>query len=62
MHVRRKLVQKLIGSMLGASMQHVRTIFQADEEHVGAKLSAYLVVHVSRFLGKVCKHIGSFLK
>ena len=45
-----------------ASMQHVRNMFQAVKEHVGAMLGAYLVVHVSSFLGKVLKHIGSFLK
>ena len=47
-----QLFEELIGSMLGASMQHVRTMFQADKEHVGAMLGAYLVVHVSSFLGK----------
>ena len=34
-------------------------MFKAVREHVVAILSACLVVHVSSFLGEVCKLIGS---
>ena len=46
-----KSFKVLIGSMLGASM-----------EQVGAMLGACLVVHISSFLGEVCRHIESSLK
>ena len=53
-----QLFYKLIESMLGASMEHGRIKFQADRDYDGV----YLVMHVSRFLEEVCKHIGSLLK
>ena len=46
-----------IGSILGSSMEHVGTMFQAVREHVDAKFSACMVVYVRSFSGEVCKHI-----
>ena len=49
--------------MLGAwSLELVGTMFHADRKHVGAMLGACLVLHVSIFLGEVCKHYWEFGK
>jgi hypothetical protein len=40
-------------------MKHVGTMLQAVREHVNAMFSACMLVHVSSFLGEVCKQILS---
>ena len=54
-----KLLQVSIESMLGSSLVHVGTMFQAARDNIGAMLIACLGVHVRSFLVEVCKHIQS---
>ena len=57
MHVRKKLgvCLKSFRSILGASMDHVGTLFQSDKEHVVGAMSR------SCYLGEVCKFIEIML-
>ena len=41
-------------------MELVETMFHADRKHLGSMLDAFLVLHVSSFLGEAWKHYWEF--